>query len=77
MSPVVSWTWTGSAPDQRSSGREWPAAPGSAAVPRVVPGASSPLTDSSSASEDAVAVALSTIATRSPTAAAITGRSSG
>ena len=51
--------------------------PASAAVPRVVPGASRPLTDSSSASADAVAVAESTIATRSPTTAAISGRSSG
>ena len=54
-----------------------PALPGSAAVPRVVPGASSPLTDSSSASVAAVAVAESTIATRSPTIAVRIPRSSG
>src|SRR5665811_109945 len=40
-----------------------------AAVPRVVPGASIPFTESSSLSEDAVAVAESTMATASPTAA--------
>ena len=81
---------TGTAPRRRSSagrgpaarrsvsaGREWPAAPGSAAVPRVVPGASSPFTESSSASVAAVAVAESTIATRSPTARVRIGRSSG
>ena len=46
------------------------------AVPRR-PGASRPLIASSSASADAVAVAESTIATRSPAIAAMTGRSSG
>ena len=59
----------------RSGGRGRRA--GSAAVPRDEPGASRPLTLSSSASADAVAVAESTIATRSPTWAAITDRSSG
>ena len=72
-SPVVaSWRTTGAG---TSSGRSCPASPASAAVPRVVPGASRPLTTSSSASADAVAVAESTIAMRSPTAAAMTGRS--
>ncbi len=53
-----------------SPGGSWPAIPASAAVPRVVPGASRPLTDSSSARDDAVAVAESTMATRSPTQSA-------
>ncbi len=46
-SPVVSWRWTASR--GCSSGRAWPPSPGSAAVPRVVPGASRPLTLSNSA----------------------------
>ena len=75
VSPVVSWRCVTAT--VRSSGRSWPAAPASAAVPRVVPGASMPLTLSSSARAEAVAVAESTIATRSPTAAAMTDRNSG
>ena len=62
-SPVVSWRWVAVAV---VVWRSWPAAPASAAVPRVVPGASRPLIASSSTSADAVAVAESTIATRVP-----------
>ena len=69
--PGRSCRWT--ARRRRAAGASWPAAPASAAVPRVVPGASRPLTESSSARAPAVAVAESTIATRSPTAAWMIG----